>query len=132
MKVVINRCFGGFGVSAEAMLLLIERKAKGVQTSPLKEWKNKGKTVPFKRGFKTFSRLFRHYVLVKGDKVYTFSSYSKDRSDPVLVGVVEELGEEANGECSELKVVDVPDDIMWEITDYDGMERVEEVRRSWA
>ena len=30
-----------------------------------------------------------------------------------------------------MKVVEIPDDISWEISDYDGWETVEEIHRSW-
>ena len=37
----------------------------------------------------------------------------------------------ASGELSKLSIVEVPDDIQWEIDDYDGMESVHELHRSW-
>ena len=84
MKIVINTCFGGFGLSEKA------KKRLGIQ--------------------------------------YDFDI---DRNDPNLVKVVEELGGEANDRFAQLKVVDVPDDVQWIITDYDGIEQVEEVHRIW-
>jgi hypothetical protein len=30
------------------------------------------------------------------------------------------MGDEANGRFSELKVVDIPDDVEWQIDEYDG------------
>ena len=53
------------------------------------------------------------------------------RNDPILVYVVETLGNEANGSFAKLRIVEIPDDVNWEISDYDGMESVEEVHRSW-
>ena len=41
-----------------------------------------------------------------------------ERGDPLLVQVVEELGEEANGPCSSLVLVEVPDDVVVEINDH--------------
>lgn len=91
MKVVINRCFGGYGLSEKAYEFL------GL------EWDD--------YGFK----------------------YHQDRANPDLVRCVETLGEEvASGELSELHVVEIPDDVDWEIRDYDGMETVEEVHRVWC
>lgn len=55
-----------------------------------------------------------------------------ERNDPLLVQVVETLGREANGFAAELKVVEIPDDVVWEITEYDGIETVREVARSWS
>lgn len=55
----------------------------------------------------------------------------ENRSAPELVQVVEELGDKANGGFAQLEVVEVPDDVKWYIRDYDGMETIEEVHRSW-
>jgi hypothetical protein len=54
------------------------------------------------------------------------------RDDEKLVRVVEELGEEANGHCAQLKVVSIPDEVKWEIARTDGMEHVSEVHRTWS
>lgn len=54
-----------------------------------------------------------------------------DRASPDLVRCIETLGDEANGFCSKLRVVEIPDDVKWEIANYDGNEWVEEVHRKW-
>ena len=55
-----------------------------------------------------------------------------ERNDTDLIKVIEMLGcEKASGELSKLSIVEVPDDIQWEIDDYDGMESVHELHRSW-
>jgi len=53
------------------------------------------------------------------------------RDSLALVQVVEELGAAANGSCADLKVVEVPDDVSWEIEEYDGLEWVTEIHRTW-
>lgn len=53
------------------------------------------------------------------------------RAHPLVVQVVEELGEAANGPYADLKVIEIPDGIEWELDDYDGMESVHESHRSW-
>jgi len=55
-----------------------------------------------------------------------------DRNDPLLVDIVEELGEEADGEFAHLKVVEIPDDVEWYVDEYDGLEWVAEVHRTWS
>lgn len=55
----------------------------------------------------------------------------ENRSAPELVQVVEELSDKANGSFAKLEVVEVPDDVEWYIRDYDGLETIEEVHRSW-
>lgn len=92
MKVVINRCYGIFGLSEEAYNYL------GL------EWEGSG---------------------------FKYNRHEK-RADPKLVECVETLGSErASGKLAELKVVEIPDDICWEISEYDGMETIEEVHNSW-
>ena len=91
MKVVINSCYGGFGLSNKALDM-----------------------------YKQLSNESEVYV------------YTLDRTDPILIQVVETLGAEANGRFAKLRIIEIPDDIEWEITEYDGMESVEEVHRKWC
>ena len=58
-------------------------------------------------------------------------AYELDRTDPILIQVVEALDAEADGFYAKLRVIEIPDDVEWEITEYDGNELVEEVHRKW-
>ena len=89
-RIVINRCYGGFGLSDEAMELIY-----GID--------------------------FRNY-----------SEYDVARDDPRLVQAVGFLGPRANGDFAELRVVEIPDDVKWVIKEYDGMEHIAEVHRTWS
>ena len=60
------------------------------------------------------------------------SEHDIARDDPDLVAVVEELGDLANSRFSELKVVEIPDNVKWEVDESDGMEHIAEVHRIWA
>lgn len=53
------------------------------------------------------------------------------RDDSRLVQVVEELGEKANGKFAALKVVEIPDDVAWEINEIGGKEWIAEKHRTW-
>lgn len=53
------------------------------------------------------------------------------RIDDNLISVIEELGHESWGKFSELKIVEIPDDVEWEIAEYDGVEWVAEKHRKW-
>lgn len=90
-KVVINGCYGGFGLSDKAVA---------------------------------------EYERLSGQKLE--SQYSMDRGSVWLVQVVETLGAKANGPYSALKVVEIPDDVEWEIEEYDGSEWVAERHRTWS
>jgi hypothetical protein len=138
MKVVINKCYGGFGLSLKAQkeyLKLIGKEAFFYA----KDYKAKTYTrIEDLDGSCIFS-----YTLTKdfGDSFGELSSdnYDKygfydgniERDDPNLVAVVEKLGDESSGDCGSLRVVEIPDDIEWEIDEYDGMESIEEKHRSW-
>lgn len=105
MKVVINKRYGGFGISLKAAERMAELGSK-YAIEELEYYKSKG-----------------------NERWY--GGISIDRSDPILVQVVEELGEESFDERSSLKIVTIPDDVEYEIMDYDGMESVHEKHRVW-
>ena len=138
-KVVINKCYGGFGLSGEAYEWLI---ARGVATRGYVEQKrgDDGRYLPepANDGEVIFDRR-----LESGDSVSSAMSSLQGhpywenwiggkRSWPLLVECVESLGEMANGRFAELKVVVVPDDVEFEIEEYDGREWVAERHRTWA
>jgi hypothetical protein len=137
MKVVINRCFGGFGLSALGEKEYLKRKGK---KSYFYKQKYESETYTKIKNVESFSGYFNTFTKDLGDKfknfpkdddIFFYSGMITDRSDPDLVAVVEKLGNKANGQCARLKIVEIPDNIKWEITDYDGMEEVEECHRSW-
>lgn len=55
-----------------------------------------------------------------------------ERDDPRLVQVVEEMGDAANSRYSNLKVIEIPDDVKWHVHEYDGFESLHEDHRSWG
>ena len=66
------------------------------------------------------------------DKYY-FSDYDIKRDDKFLVEVVEELGStKASGSCAKLKIVGIPDNVDYEIKEYDGNEHIAEKHRTWS
>ena len=62
----------------------------------------------------------------------TFCDRDIRRNDPLLIQVVEEMGEKANDRYSELKIVEIPDDVEWQIDEYDGAEWIAEKHRTWS
>ena len=53
------------------------------------------------------------------------------RDSKELVSTVKVLGDRANTRFSKLKIVEIPDDVKWQIHDYDGWEWVAEQHRVW-
>lgn len=139
MKVVINDCFGGFGLSDAAMHRYAE--LKGVTLYPEVDEKfgyTTFWTVPENERTGILSTEQFHAASMEDRKASnerhsSMRIYDRDipRDDPDLVRVVEELEGAASGRFAELKVVEIPDGISWEIDDYDGSESIEETHRSW-
>ncbi len=90
MKVVINDCHGGFGLTDAA----------------LEEYKSR-----------------------KGITDENFFEGIIPRDCPILVEMVEKG--DADGAFSDLKIVEIPDDVNWYIEEYDGLEHVAERHRTW-
>ena len=112
-KIVINTCWGGFSLSDDAM-----RRYAELKKLKLLEEVNDYGDVSF-------------YLNEVHEDSY-FSYWSIDRDDPHLIQVVEEMGEESYGSYSVLKILEIPDDVKWEIDDYDGREHIAEKHRKWS
>lgn len=111
MKIVINTCYGGFGLSNQA----IEHYAN------LKGLKLEQRENPWCDG--------RYHYYLNGEY---FSDHNFERNDPDLIKTIEELGvEKCSNWASDLKIVTIPDDVKWQIQEYDGMEWVAEQHRTW-
>jgi hypothetical protein len=103
-KVVYNACYGGFGLSNEAMDRMVEL-GYDLKLNPKYNPNSKSKY---------------------GDtsQKYECGNYVDcARHDPILVQVVEELGEKANGKCANLVIAEVSGP--YRIDEYDGFEGVE-------
>jgi hypothetical protein len=88
-KIVYNACYGGFGLSDEAMMRYCE--IKGITEETI------------------------YGGIYDGDI---------ERTDPVLVQVVEELGDKASGEYAKLRIAELSAGTLYRIDEYDGFEQV--------
>jgi hypothetical protein len=65
-----------------------------------------------------------------------FANYDIRRDDPELIRIITEVGlKVSGGSFSNLKIIEIPDDIPedgWEIQEYDGIEWVAEKHRTWG
>ena len=89
MRVVINRCYGGYGLSEEAY------KKLGVEFDGI------------------------HHA------------FANDRTNPLLLALIDEMGSKADRWFSCLEVVEIPDNVDFTIEEYDGLEWVAERHRTW-
>lgn len=100
MKIVLNKCYGGFSLSEKAVLRLVELGNKVALA-----------------GFE------KQNEYIENGKLSLISDCCREiyRHDPDLIKVVEELGDEANGPCAKLQIEDIPG---YEIHEYDGFESI--------
>lgn len=137
MKVILNKCYGGFCVSQEAHELYAKKKGIKILPYMIKFENGTGKyqkandinsviTAYFTKDFGYFTEMSDDDL--KGKRFYLDGEY---REDPVLIEVVEELGDRASGRFSKLVVVDIPDGMEYEIDDYDGIETLHQKIEKW-
>ena len=120
MKIIVNKCHGGFRLSDEALKWLIDNKAWTVTSDEGKDVYHNFMILSNEDG----NPLFGQY----------YATYSDDtlRVHPDVIECVEALGEKANSRFSDLKIVEIPDDADWEIDEYDGYESVRKVSEVWG
>jgi hypothetical protein len=99
-KVVYNACYGGFGLSDKAMDRMVEL-GWNLKLNP--------KYNPNSKSMFSSKYEFHGYV-------------NCPRHHPILVQVVEELGEKASGDCADLQIAEIEG--LYRIDEYDGNESV--------
>jgi hypothetical protein len=127
-KVVYNAKFGGFSLSREACLRYWELQGKEV-------WIEDGdfldmftvwlvppeERVDEEKDWRLMTQDERIAFNEQYDK-QTWSDRNVDRHDPILVQVVEELGDKASGMCAKLAIDEISGP--YRIDEYDGFESV--------
>lgn len=150
MKVVINKCYGGFSLSPKAVKRLADLKGKNCYFFTYDSNTGKYTRVSIEEAKKARWWLAysvpnpEDYRLNERDEDGLFHSANKrakqisipyqrdvERNDPDLIKVIEELGDEANGTFAELKIIEVPDNTKYTIEEYDGIEWVSEEHSTW-
>ena len=141
-RIVINDCFGGFGLSEEAVAAYLQLLGKPVWPEDDKQYKGLGSITywlvppeadrvdpsPSNWDEMTTAERAAHNQIYQQQ---VFDPNGIDRDDAYLVQVIEELGDLASGKYAKLKVVEIPADVDWQIEEYDGNEWVAEVHRTW-
>lgn len=131
MKIILNKCYGGFNVSDKAYELYA--KKKGIS---LYRYYNDYKNRVMCKGLDLVTYYFTKDFgdNVKRDKIDWKTNLElnyEHRDDATLIEVVEELGKKASGNHSELVVVEIPDGMDYVIDDYDGFETLHEKVKVW-
>ena len=141
MKVVINRCFGGFGLSHEAVMRYFEIKGITVYPEQGKDhwgfwtyWIVKPEDrIESKEGAAFYAMSIEdRRAYNETQSTQTVYPREIERHDPALVQAVEELGQQSWGSHAELAVVEIPDDVDYIVEEYDGMEHIAEAHRTWG
>jgi hypothetical protein len=148
MKVVYNSCYGGFGLSQKANKRIAELmgigcyyfKSTAEGYKPVLDGDDRSS---FRSAFTVpnFHELYAEARKKEGKgscehsnavyNQYDFPEFRDDRDNPILVQVVEELGDEASGGYAKLRIAEIPDGANYIVEEYDGMESVEPGIRSW-
>lgn len=142
-KVVLNKCCGGFGLSARALLYLYNRGMTEIAV-PLDKWFHDGK--PTKGAIKHWEEfkktdqepdIWNFVVFVDNmNKILTLQAdgvdqYSPEfRSNPLLVECVEVLGKASYGYCAKLLIVNACGP--FQIEEYYGMEICEAIHEIYG
>jgi hypothetical protein len=150
MKVAINSCFGGFGLPPEALVRLYELGCKEIATpvaeyfgddekaryNSLIDWRKYKamKSVDDNAFQSMFTNVFSNdeqFILYERANSESLCQF---RSNPLLIQVIEEFteaGKKVSRRCSNVVVIEIPDDVEWHIAEYDGYEHVAENHRTW-
>jgi len=119
MKIVINSCYGGFGLSHEGIMRYAELAGITlyVEGDP--------------------RDMLHYYTIPKEERTetnsgYFYIGYDFNRADEHLVQVVEKFGRKSFGPHASLSIVEIPDDVDWQVEEYDGIEHVAEKHRTWC
>jgi hypothetical protein len=144
MKVAINGCFGGFGLSDEAFIEFMRRKGKTVYAEPGVRgstfWETPIEDQPAilrQKWYEVPDEQREEYDAAReaAGEISPYDYYLSDdgqRADPDLIAVIEQFGDKAGHRFGAPRVVDIPDDVEWTIEEYDGNEWVAEKHRTWS
>ena len=143
MKVVINDCHGGFGLSTKALDRYIELTGMKLYSHkddtfgytsyyyvPYEEYEKVHKNDMTKTEWEGKEEGLGRYK--DSNELCWSGPRNIKRNDPLLIQVIEELGKDANTRYSELKIVEIPDDVEWMVEEYDGAEWIAEKHRTWS
>lgn len=141
MKLVVNKCHGGFNLCRKGVeryaeikgirLWIEEPEGKFAGLREADYWLVPPERRPLPQD--NWAEMTQE-ERAESNRLHSEAElYPRDikRGDPALVQTVEEMGHAAGGRFSALAVVEIPDDVDWQIEEYDGSEWVAEAHRTW-
>jgi hypothetical protein len=134
MEVVINDCYGGFGLSPFGKVEYLKRKGKVCCFYRLITKGRYEKYTPNikEKEYYITTTLDLGNVVPDFPKDYYFDDDGIERNDTDLIHIIEEFGsEKVSGYFANLKIIEIPDDVDWDIEEYDGAEWIAEKHRVW-
>lgn len=145
MKIIINSSFGGFGISNNALVELMQRKGKEIYFYEMifddsDKYTYSKTDADNKNLFVTaVCKDFGEVLIIENDeqsdefhKCFINKSDSKLRTDNDLINLLKEKGSKfVSSQYSKLKIVEIPDDVEWVIENYGGSEWISEKHRTW-
>lgn len=139
MKIAVNKCYGGFGLSLLGQKRLAELEGKEIFFYKQSKYSFKnGKDEYIKINNLEDKSMFIYSMSKDLGEVTNelpnncwFNDRNIERNNPNLIKVIEELGNKASGDCANIKIVEIPDDVEWVIEEYDGSEWISEIHRTW-
>lgn len=122
MKVILNRKFGGFGLSQKVLERLKEQGWTVTNFTEDHHPIDKNADLLLKPIGTTYGYVREGLLYINWWKYQESSNEFRTRPD--IIALVEELGKEANGESALLSIEKVDNDYYWEIKSFDGMEKI--------
>lgn len=114
MELVINKCYGGYGLSDAAIKWLRERGCEAAKINPI------------------VGEKYPNSDEIKDEWLTNSNNPDIPRHDILLVECVRALKSKANGKYAKLEIIKIPDGIDYVIEEHDGMEWVAEKHETWG
>jgi len=122
MKIVLNKCYGGFHISDEGYEWLLKNKNwKCTTLGKDGEWKNSN------------AKIYKSEEDIPfGGKYYFTSDDRGFRTNKDVIEMVKILKEKASFQTSKIEIIEIPDNVDYEIEEHAGIEHVAEKHNTWG